>query len=227
MGQFVVFEKRSTHMWIFFAAVLILLVPFMIPKAVLYALGAFGVTPNIISIKGLVAGWLGILALWMEMYEVGFLLMFCSFSLDILDGLWARAIPNDASPSGKWIDPLCDKLKIIPLFCFLSWKGILIWWVVLPLVVLEVYGILSRPPFRNITIKLDGGERVHIASTSWGKAKHHVQVIAFVCTYVVLARFTEAMILWQTVANFLVLASVILAVRSIISRMARSTSDRE
>ena len=211
--------------WVFAFAGLILLIPLIMPYWLWFTFKSFGVTPNIISIKGLIAGWLGIIALAMGWHEIGFLLLFSGFSLDIADGIFARRFPLDAAPSGKWVDPLCDKLKMIPLFCLLSWKGILIWFVVLPLVVIELYGILSRPPFRRITARLDGGETVHIASTDWGKAKHHVQVIAFSCAYVVLAQLSDAMILWQTVANFLVMASVILAVRSIISRMARSASN--
>lgn len=213
--------------WVYLFAGLLLVIPYIIPNSLMFTIKSFGVTPNLISLKGLIVGWLGIGALAIDWYEVGFLLLACSFSLDIADGLFARTFPLDARLSGQWFDPLCDKLKIIPLFCFLVWKDILIWWLVAPVVILEVYGILSRPPFSRLTGKLDGSKKIYVASTAWGKAKHHTQVIAFGCAYVVLADLSNALILWQTGTNFLVLASVILGVRSILSRRTCSLPDNE
>lgn len=76
---------------------------------------------------------------------------------DYIDGAVARAC-GLITPTGKWLDPLADKLVYLPLFALAAWTGRAdIYWV-LALAGADIIGTVARP-------------WLTASATMWGKSK--------------------------------------------------------
>lgn len=115
--------------------------------------------PNPISFMRMPMGLVTI-ALWAAGWEVAAFLWFAFWMItDLTDGNIARSC-DLTTESGKWIDPLSDKLLYFPLMIYLAMgpRVLPLFWVVL-LVVIDTVGQISR-----IFVKKK-------AANSFGKAK--------------------------------------------------------
>ncbi len=99
--------------------------------------------PNAISIIRIPMG-LAAVGLW----SFGFPgLGICWFAFwmitDLTDGTIARRC-GLVTKTGDWLDPLSDKLLYFPALLFFSWHGLLLWYWVVPFVLIDTFGQFSR-----------------------------------------------------------------------------------
>lgn len=99
--------------------------------------------PNIISVIRIPMGALSV-ALWMSGWPVFAIFWFAFWMItDITDGTIARHC-NLETETGKWLDPLSDKLLYFPVLLFFALDGPLaISWVLL-LIIIDTFGQASR-----------------------------------------------------------------------------------
>ncbi len=120
--------------------------------------------PNSISYLRMPMGLISIL-LWVGGWHVAGLLWFAGWMIsDLTDGTIARACDLQTE-SGKWLDPLSDKLMYFPPLIYFAWTGGAghplhhVWGWVVVLIVLDSVGQASRVFFQKK------------AANSFGKAK--------------------------------------------------------
>ena len=133
---------------------------------------------------------------------------------DALDGFLARKL-NQVSSFGKLFDPLADKLMVLSMLFCLSYDGYLAQWVWLNKTVLLVMLVKEALMVVGAMFMLNKGTVVY--SNYWGKS-----ATALMCVAVV-AVFPWHEIGWlRTAGQYLVLASVILALCAFISYLTSS-----
>lgn len=85
------------------------------------------ISPNLITLAGLLGGLAGAFFLWRNLSGMGLAFLFISILADLLDGAVARAGGSE-SLFGKLLDAVCDRIVE------LSWVGVLVisgripWW---------------------------------------------------------------------------------------------------
>ncbi len=196
-----------------------------------------GCSPDWITLWGLHFSWAGFAVFFLLSPYWGVQLVAIGCLLDIFDGKMNAAmieagIVRSALDRwiGKWLDPLADKLRNLPpLIIFCALGGIKLW-VVLIVVLPELYGIIFREPITTIPALLRYPRdmpfmdrlRAEAAKSppqesraSWiGKIKTMVRdfgLLAFVPFYL---HWKDA----PLVADYVFLASVPFGILSIISR---------
>lgn len=139
-------------------------------KWVLIAIGKTrGFAPNWLTIWRFPCVWGGFYW-YMELDAyIGFALVVLGFMLDRMDGKVAEAHGDEVAEfddtidelnhpgktkMGGWLDPLIDKLTIVPILLYFCIKGEL--WLPLGILILlvETIGTIVRPPFKLINLKL-------------------------------------------------------------------------
>lgn len=122
-----------------------------IPKPIL---AKYAPSANKITIAGLIIWWVAIVYLWAtsDIYY-GLKLVGIGGVLDVLDGKKAVAdkeagIARSARSKriGKWLDPLCDKLKYPPIILFFALEGIIDIRLAVCIIAFDVFGSLIRNP---------------------------------------------------------------------------------
>lgn len=99
------------------------------------------------------------------------------------------------SEIGEWLDPAVDKICILPLFIYLAYKGFLIWPVVVPVILVDLFGTLMRRPFIDIDLRLFRGLKSNIRegkASAMGKTK-------FIWHFVTLLLLMPVSLGWLTV----------------------------
>lgn len=169
-------------------------IPFLIlgiHKPLLKAIGRLpGLAPNWLSIWRLPTVWGGYF--WYRGYDayIGFCVIVIGFMLDRMDGKVAEAHGDEVvefpdtfdelnhpgkTKIGSWLDPLMDKVTIVPILLHCCAKGELWMSVGIFILVIEVLGTITRPPFNIKLCKL------RQVSAGWaGKSKFSAQVATLI-----------------------------------------------
>ncbi len=178
--------------------------------------------------------------------------------LDTWDGRLARAIgPEPVEPDNlrdavmakgmtRWgavIDPTCDKLAIVPIFIYISWKcidwglagklppysSLLILGAVfiVAIICIDAKGTYDRLKAFDPKAKEEEGSK-KLKATNWGKAKSFMQ-LAFLLIFAGIdngaAQGLEGV--WSITTNAFLILIVILAVKSVRSRQRKRRSKLE
>lgn len=150
-------------MALYLAIGLAVVLPFLvIPRKILARVGKLPLlSPNWLSMWRFPITWIGYGLYFKVSPLAGFCVVVFSFILDRLDGKVASALDELNDPrypgkteTGKWLDPLIDKLTVPPLFVIFWYLGILNGWLVGFMLASEIAGTVIRPPFnmfRNYT----------------------------------------------------------------------------
>lgn len=121
------------------------------------------VHPNAICVWRTILAFIGMVVIFqMNWFLIGVAVFTFAALLDRLDGIIARDF-NKVTETGKWLDPLADKLTYLPYIIFFAYSGyfsINLTWV---LVCVESFGQVGRR-----IISIFGGS---IAANKIGKAK--------------------------------------------------------
>lgn len=178
-------------------------IPFLlIPDRLVVRIGKTPyLTPNWLSIWRTPLAWIAYIIYFLGLHFVGYLIVVEAFMLDRFDGRVAekRDIENKkdpnhepptgkfwedlnypgSTPTGKWLDPLGDKLTIpIPMIVFTA-MGFLQWYLIVPMLLLELSGTLMRKPFLDMEPFKKLAPYVRAEGASWaGKAKAVAQYVA-------------------------------------------------
>lgn len=101
--------------------------------------------PNLVSVLRLL--FLAPIIYFLERPDPGsnawaFVLLVVAGLSDLLDGFVARA-RGAVSPSGKFVDPLCDKILIGTLILYLTWARGFPWWLVALVLVRDLALVLG------------------------------------------------------------------------------------
>jgi phosphatidylglycerophosphate synthase len=148
---------------------------------------------------------------------IGFQVVAFGYGLDKVDGLVARA-RGEISALGMIVDPLIDKLCLPPMLVIFCWRGWLTPYEVWPMLAVEVFGTLIRPPFGFFQSRIRGS-----AATGVGKVK-------FVLQFTPIAMSVPMDQHWALYspfyANIVVGVALAFAVLSVVSRWKLGESDR-
>jgi phosphatidylglycerophosphate synthase len=143
-------------MALYLAIGLVVVLPFLvIPRKVLARMGTLPLlSPNWLSIWRLPITWIGYGLYFKVSPLAGFCVVVFSFIMDRLDGKVAAALDELNDPrypgkteTGKWLDPLIDKLTVPPLFVIFWYLDILNGPLTCFMLAGEIAGTLIRPPF--------------------------------------------------------------------------------
>ncbi|MFA6100141.1 MAG: hypothetical protein WC750_04710 [Patescibacteria group bacterium] len=131
-----------------------------VPKKILACLSLLGIKPNGISLAGLVIFLTGAIVFLKYDHNFGIMIGGVGGTLDNTDGKQAKAEKEFGiwrSPRekrrGKWLDPLGDKIKYLPVIIRFSFAGIIQPLVAFGIVALDVIGTVLRNPI-NIGARL-------------------------------------------------------------------------
>lgn len=149
-------------------------------------------SPNWITLWSVPITWIGfVMYFWGNSYH-GFLIVVIGLVLDRIDGKMAqlnepfvrmgmhavtfqdhwRHFKNElnhpgSTETGKWLDPLTDKLKTPPMILVMAYMGYLSIPLAIGIVLVAVFSTLMRPPFQLIPDRWIAGK----AATGFGKYK--------------------------------------------------------
>jgi len=220
-------------------------IPFLlIPTRLVVRIGKVRyLSPNWLSIWRTPLAWIGYIVYFLGFHFVGFLIVVEAFMLDRFDGRVAQKSDEEnkkdphhkpptgkfredlnyigSTPTGKWLDPLGDKLTIpVPMIIFSS-MGFLQWYLIVPMLILEVIGTLMRNPF----LKMKQFERlvpyVREEGASWaGKGK---VVAQYICIFLGMTLHNN----WVPVGSHITIGMLIIvnsiALISIVTRLKTNT----
>lgn len=222
--------KSAAYLAIGLAVALPLL---FIPKKALQSISQMpGLSANAQTIWRIPVVWLG----WTLMFAYGqhlfgYILAVFGLTMDRVDGKTAKAMMEMRNPRvphnedvGKVIDPLADKLTFLPPFFVFAWQGIVPWWLVTPLVSLELLSTLMRRPFHLLISyqKTEKEKKDH--ATGIGKVKVLFQFL----TLLVCGPITFG---WATfspwIPGTLLAVTLVLGLLSILSRMSLRGRSKE
>ncbi len=94
--------------------------------------------PNLVSTLRIVLAPLFLYLFVIEEFEAALVAFFVAGWTDWLDGWLARRL-NAESDTGRWFDPLADKVLTTLSFAALAWDGYAPWWAVLLIVFRDIY----------------------------------------------------------------------------------------
>lgn len=207
------------------------------PHSLLRKLGRIsGMSPNWVTLWSIPFTWCGV-ALYFNDVTVGFHLVVFGLTLDRLDGkmaaagepceredpppttvrgrlrrFWEELNHPGRTETGKWLDPLADKLKIPVPLLLLGMAGFVPLYYPVLILVFEFISTIMRPPFRLIPESWQRGT----AATGVGKLKVTFQFMVFILVWV------EGTA-WLHVPGWLIHATFILAllfgIMSVASRL--------
>lgn len=124
--------------------------------------------PNLISSYGLFLVVLSMLLYYFQFFSVAVFLYVAGAYFDMLDGQIARVSGLESSV-GEELDPLFDKIKILPPLLFFAYHGCYSMWFAVTFVCLDVIGQLIRLPIHILNWKYD--LKFSVASNVFGKVK--------------------------------------------------------
>ena len=132
------------------AGLLVSVVMLLTPKKHLANLGKI-IDPDYITAFRLVLFEMGLVLFFNGFAFSGFLLIVIASILDIIDGKMAKYMSiygiyrsAVAMAIGEWLDPIVDKLTILPALIIFAHLGILNWYLVIGCVALDVFGTVMR-----------------------------------------------------------------------------------
>ena len=153
----------QTEIIFYVSGTLLVILPFLLlSKAQLAWIGLQPLlSPNWISFWRLPIFYLGVLFYLVEkQFLLGYLIVVLACMMDNLDGRVARAIQSyeKYNPQytkrdkisvwiGAWIDPLIDKITILPIILFFSSQKFIHPYIALGIIVIDILGTLIREPF--------------------------------------------------------------------------------
>jgi phosphatidylglycerophosphate synthase len=144
-------------------------------------------SPNWISFWRLPLFWIGVTMHLNVSQFWGFLIVVAACILDVIDGKMAVAFREYGIPRseqsvriGAWLDPLMDKLTILPLIALFAAKGIVSPWLAGALIVPDVVGTLIRDPFGRKFFRFAMRFRRQNKATFAGKIKAIFQCFGLV-----------------------------------------------
>ncbi len=205
-----------------------------------------GCSPNAISIESTFVFWFAMAVFFAIANKPftgsAFLIAICIFViakaclLDIVDGRMARAMVKYQVPRsekrkelGKWIDPLRDKLMVLPVIFIFSLKEYIALWIAIGIISVDIFGTLMRVA---VTIK----ERRQKKFSDWqwkgfwatfayyvrgntarapGKIKMPLQVIGILLCMMTMAGWINAKPILDTLFG----CALIFAMLSVLSRL--------
>lgn len=174
-------------------------------------------------------GW--ILMFCTDQQFLGFILAVMGLAMDRVDGKTAKAMLELQDPKvphnediGKVIDPLADKLTFLPPFFVFAIQGIVPWWLVVPLVTLEILSTLMRRPFNLLITYQKTEKEKKDQATGVGKLKVLFQFITLLaCGPLTLGWTTYS--LW--IPGVLTVITLMFGMLSILSRMSLRGKTKE
>lgn len=174
-------------------------------------------SPNWVTIWRLVLFWFGAAIHFSMSPFWGFQLIVAACVMDRVDGKMAKAMAEAGiarsirdAQIGEWIDPLIDKLTILPLLCIFGARGCLHLAIAVLIALADIPGTLMREPFGI------GASYVRAArSSAIGKVKVMFQVATlFACMPVELDWIRS-----RAVPNTIGIIALVLGVASLLSRL--------
>lgn len=156
---------------------------------------------------------------------IGFCMLVFGFTLDRMDGKVAEAHGDEVAEFpdtiqelnhpgktkiGGWLDPLVDKVTILPIIAYFCIQGEL--WLPVGILILtvEVIGTISRPPFRLLPLKL------RQVNASWaGKMKFTFQFTALIVYMPVDQGWTKM----NAVPNYFLVGAAVFTILSFASKI--------
>lgn len=222
----------------FFSGLLILLACYTFPRKILaWAAHRPLFAPNCITLWRLPLAWIGIAMFFDSHPEAGCNLIVASLGLDKLDGVAARATGKVAPPiigfatwrhfwreltfagistTGKWLDPLVDKLTILPVLTFFGLRGYVPLSAVIVMILIELFGTYLRANAKQMKIKVK-----ETAASGFGKVKVALQIATmFLC----LCYDQRWLVSHSWILDLTTIAALIFAVLSVVSRMSLNGS---
>ncbi|MBP9864280.1 CDP-alcohol phosphatidyltransferase family protein [Patescibacteria group bacterium] len=137
------------------AALLVAIATLAIPKSWLVRIGQLPfLSPNWISFWRLPIFWVGAYLFYYTSSFFGLLIIVLACCLDVIDGKMAKAM-RDAGIIrsaldlwiGVWLDPLVDKLTLLPLIGIISSAGLIDTTATFCIILFDVIGTSLRDPF--------------------------------------------------------------------------------
>lgn len=169
--------------WLLSGLVLVVILRFFPIRALVFVSRRFlWFSPNFISVVRLPFVYLGYILYFCHYPLWGFRLVVFGMMLDYMDGKLASALDKLNDPAipgttaiGKWLDPLIDKLSFIPILFIFAYKGLLVWWLAVAIIMFDIVGTFMRPPFNFIKQHVRTSQ-----ATGFGKMKSLSQWITVV-----------------------------------------------
>ncbi|MFZ6015468.1 MAG: CDP-alcohol phosphatidyltransferase family protein [Patescibacteria group bacterium] len=128
--------------------VLVLAIPY---RALAWAGRNTPLSPNVLSAIRLPVFWAGVAVHFYVSYFWGFVIVVFATALDRTDGKMAKAYVMHAITRtakdmriGEWLDPLIDKLTLLPLIAIFAARGIISPWLAFGIILIDVFGTLMR-----------------------------------------------------------------------------------
>lgn len=108
--------------------------------------------PNLISLSRLLL--VPVFAILIANHKDGWALLLLAFSgiSDWLDGFLARRW-NQQTELGKLLDPAADRLYILVTLLGLAWRDMVPWWVVVVIVLRDLFLVLTVPTLRRHNLR--------------------------------------------------------------------------
>ncbi len=193
---------------------------------------AWYMTANAQTIWRMPVVWLGwILMFAFGQHFAGFILAVFGLAMDRVDGKTAKGMMELENPKiphnenlGKVIDPLADKLTFLPPFFVLAIQGIVPWWLVTPLVSLELLSTLMRRPFHLLISYQKTEKERKDQATGIGKLKVMFQFVTLLACGPLIFGWTTYS-LW--IPGILTGMTLVFGALSVLSRMSLRGRSKE
>lgn len=184
-----------------------------------------GFSANAQTIWRVPVTWLGYILMIYGYHYVGFCIATFGLTMDRVDGATAEVMLKMVNPKvrhnpelGEILDPGADKLTFDPPLPVFANMVILQWWIVVPILLLELLSTVIRRPF-NLFKKFFKGEKKEKQSrdkaTGFGKIKVFVQFSTLLVCGPLALGWTEYSLWIPNILCFLILLGCI---SSIVSR---------
>ena len=179
-------------------------------------------SPNALTWWSLLLHYIGFVHFFCGLPLIGFLIIVVASMLDLIDGKMAKAMeefgvfraPEDVA-IGKRLDPFVDKARVLPSLLILAWMGVADFRIVIPIIVMDVIGTVTREPF-SLGARWMRGE-----SATWiGKIKALLQNFGLILCGPIAIHWYED----RTQMNGLFIAALVFGILSVLSRVSWSRS---
>jgi phosphatidylglycerophosphate synthase len=174
-------------------------------------------SPNWVTSWSLVLFWIGVVTYLSGSLLCGFLFLAIGSVLDHVDGKMAAALEKAGVPRsardahiGAWLDPLVDKLRLLPFIGILSLRGTIEPWIACAVISVDIVGTLMREPFN-----FGNGRMRTSRATGIGKLKSIVQMLG--CLVGMSYELGWAMM--KNAPDIILAFALVLGILSILSRM--------